>query len=156
MDYITSKALSQALHQCKELTPHSINFIMDKFTMFLHANPAHPENQNVMFKSLNSGYAQIFDGDKFIDKQATDVQDKIIQNVGKMVGTTCDDMAMKEVKEEIVDVFEEIDQTLADRGNDIENGNNTRKLGKCRNMVKATLHTNKEDIEITQNLSNGV
>ena len=99
IDYMTTKLLLKELESYKELQTADIGNIVSKFTQIMHANPAHPENHNVLFKSLNSGYARIYNGTNFEDRQSTEVQDEIISRVGPMIGKVCDEASLEIEKE---------------------------------------------------------
>ena len=154
LDYITTKLLIKELQKCKAIEQADVCSIIDRFTKLIHANPAHPENQNVLFKSLNSGYAKVYTENGFQDQQATDVQDGIIQNVHKLIQEKgCDEYEYNEgVKDSFADVLDDIDVNYGKLDSDIKEGTITRKLGKCRNTVKAVLHSNSDAITSTQNL----
>lgn len=154
LDYITTKLLIKELQKCKAIEQADVCGIVDRFTKLIHANPAHPENQNVLFKSLNSGFASVYTENGFQDQQATDVQDGIIQNVHKLIQTKgCDEYDYNEcVNDTFADVLEDIDVNYGKMDENMKEGTNSRALGKCRNTVKAVLHSNKEEIGSTQNL----
>ena len=154
LDYITTKLLIKELQKCKAIEQADVCGIVDRFTKLIHANPAHPENQNVLFKSLNSGFASVYTENGFQDQQATEVQDGIIQNVHKLIQTKgCDEYDYNEgVQDTFADVLEDIDVNYGKMDENMKEGTNTRALGKCRNTVKAVLHSNKEEIGSTQNL----
>jgi len=156
LDYITTKLLIKELQKCKAIEQADVCSIVDRFTKLIHANPAHPENQNVLFKSLNSGFASVYTENGFQDQQATEVQDGIIQNVHKLIQTKgCDEYDYNEgVQDTFADVLEDIDVNYGKMDENMKEGTNTRALGKCRNTVKAVLHSNKEEIGSTQNLIN--
>ena len=72
-DYLTTKMLLKELDDCKKI--NDVTSIVDKFTKLIHANPAHPENHNVLFNSLvrvlvyiirslefNYHFARVFNG----------------------------------------------------------------------------------------------
>jgi len=152
LDYITTKLLIKELENCKAIQQADVSGIVDRFTKLIHANPAHPENQNVLFKSLNTGFARVYRQNGFQDEQSTEVQDTIIQNVQKLIQTKgCDEYDYNS-KTEFADVLEDIDVNYGKLNESLEDGMNTRVLGKCRNMVKAALHSNKEEITSSQNL----
>jgi len=152
LDYITTKLLIKELESCKAIQQADVSGIVDRFTKLIHANPAHPENQNVLFKSLNTGYARVYRQNGFQDEQSTEVQDTIIQNVQKLIQTKgCDEYDYNS-KDEFADVLDDIDVNYGVIDENIKEGTNTRTLGKCRNTVKAALHSNKEEILTTQNL----
>ena len=56
------------------------------------------------------------------------------------------------MKDSFADVLDDIDVNYGKLDSDIKEGTNTRALGKCRNTVKAVLHSNKEEIESTHTL----
>ena len=68
-----------------------MTMVIGDFTKMIHANPAHPENHNVQLKSLNCGYARVFNGTMFEERQALDVQDAILQKVGHLITNKCDE-----------------------------------------------------------------
>jgi len=154
LDYITTKLLIKELKKCKAIEQADVSSIINRFTKLIHANPAHPENQNVLFKSLNNGFARVYTENGFQDQQATDVQDGIIQNVHKLIQEKgCDEYEYNEgVKDSFADVLDDIDVNYGKLDTDIKEGTNTRALGKCRNTVKAVLHSNSDAITSTQNL----
>ena len=152
LDYITTKLLIKELENCKAIQQADVSGIVDRFTKLIHANPAHPENQNVLFKSLNTGFARVYRPNGFQDEQSTEVQDTIIQNVQKLIQTKgCDEYDYNS-KTEFADVLDDIDVNYGKINESLEDGMNTRTLGKCRNTVKAALHSNKEEITSSQNL----
>lgn len=152
LDYITTKLLIKELESCKAIQQADVSSIVDRFTKLIHANPAHPENQNVLFKSLNTGFARVYRQNGFQDEQSTEVQDTIIQNVQKLIQTKgCDEYDYNS-KDEFADVLDDIDVNYGVLDENIKEGTNTRTLGKCRNTVKAALHSNKEEILTTHNL----
>ena len=154
LDYITTKLLIKELKNCKEIKQSDVSSIVDRFTKLIHANPAHPENHNVLFKSLNSGFAKVYTENGFQEQQATEVQDGIIQNVHKLIQTKgCDEYEYKDdVNNKFADVLDDIDVNYGVLGENIKEGTNTRALGKCRNTVKAALYSNKDEIGSTHNL----
>ena len=89
LDYITTKCLIKALENCHNYQDMSTT--VSKFTKLIHANPAHPENQNVLIKNLNSGFARVFNGSSFEDRHSVEVQDRILQNIGTFVQKKCDE-----------------------------------------------------------------
>ena len=152
LDYITTKLLIKELENCKAIQQADVSGIVDRFTKLIHANPAHPENQNVLFKSLNTGFARVYRQNGFQDEQSTEVQDTIIQNVQKLIQTKgCDEYDYNS-KSEFADVLDDIDINYGKLNESLEDGMNTRTLGKCRNTVKAALHSNKDEIITTQNI----
>ena len=52
----------------------------------------------------------------------------------------------------MIERLDDIDVNYGVLDENIKEGTNTRTLGKCRNTVKAALHSNKEEILTTQNL----
>ena len=152
IDYMTTKLLLKELESYKQLQTADICNIVSKFTQLMHANPAHPENQNVSFKSLNSGYARIYNGTNFEDRQSNEVQDEIISRVGPMIGKVCDEASLENEKETITDTLDEIDSRMTNIISSSNDGKDTRQLSRCRNAVKAVLHTHNLEIENTQQL----
>ena len=152
-DYITTKSLLKELEKYKSINSNDISNIVSKFTKLIHANPAHPENHNVLFKSLNSGYARVFNGNIFEERQSTDVQDEIMQNVGNLITKGCDDHDYKNAKDSLNDVFDDMDVTYGERLEDVKEGKATRPLSKCRNAIRAALFTHNTEIENTQRLT---
>ena len=152
LDYITTKLLIKELQSCKAIQQADVSSIVDRFTRLIHANPAHPENQNVLFKNLNSGYARVYRENGFQDEQSTEVQDTIIQNVQKLIQTKGCDEYNYNSKSDFADVLDDIDQNYCKVGDTIDEGVGSRALSKCRNTVKAVLHSNKDEITTTQNL----
>ena len=152
LDYITTKLLIKELENCKAIQQADVSGIVDRFTKLIHANPAHPENQNVLFKSLNTGFARVYRQNGFQDEQSTEVQDTIIQNVQKLIQTKgCDEYDYNS-KDEFADVLDDIDVNYGKLNDQLEDGTNTRTLTKCRSTVKAALHSNKEEILTTHSL----
>ena len=149
VDYMTTKLLIKELESYKQLQTTDIGNIVSKFTQLMHANPAHPENHNVLFKSLNSGYARIYNGKNFEDRQSTEVQNEIISRVGPMLGKVCDESSLENENEIITDTLDDIDYRMNDM---ILDGKDNRQLSRCRNAVKAALHTHSIAIENTQQL----
>ena len=153
LDYITTKLLLKELENCKAIQQADVSGIVDRFTKLIHANPAHPENQNVLFKSLNSGYARVYRPNGFQEEHSAEVQDTIIQNVHKLIQTKgCDEYNYTDTNDEFADVLDDIDVNYLKINETMEDGNNTRGLSKCRNTVKAALYSNKEEIVSTQKL----
>ena len=151
-DYITTKLLLKELKKCKSLN-HDVSGVVDRFTKLIHANPAHPENHNVLFKSLNGSYAKVFNGKQFEDRQSGEVQDIIMQNVGVMFSNRlCDQYEYKDDKEDMDEVLDQLDISFCDREGEVKSGDNTRALGKCRNAIKAALYSNKDAIVSTHSL----
>ena len=137
---------------CKSIQQSDVSCIVDRFTKLIHANPAHPENQNVLFKSLNSGFARVYRRDGFQDEHSTEVQDTIIQNVQKLITKGCDEYDYSNTKDEFAEVLDDIDVNYGKLNEELVDGNSTRSLSKCRNTVKAALHSSKEEISSTKNL----
>ena len=138
---------------CKAIQQADVSGIVDRFTKLIHANPAHPENQNVLFKSLNNGFARVYRPNGFQDEQSTEVQDTIIQNVQKLIQTKgCDEYNYIDTKDEFADVLDNIDVNYIKLNEKLEDGTTTRSLSKCRNTVKAALYSNKDEIGSTQSL----
>jgi len=152
VDYMTTKLLLKELESYKQLQTADIGNIVNKFTQLMHGNPAHPENHNVLFKSLNSGYARIYNGTNFEDRQSTEVQDEIISRVGPMIGKVCDEASLENEKETITDALDEIDSRMSNMISSSNDGKDTRQLSRCRNAVKAALHTHTIEIKNTQQL----
>ena len=152
VDYITTKLLLKELQKHKALDFNGIGGIVDSFTKLIHANPAHPENHNVMFKSLNSGFARIYNGQGFEDRQSTEVQDKIIQQVGTLFTSKVLDEHNYDAKDKMTDVLDELESEWGERTDDLKNKDNTRALSQCRNTVKAALHSKKDEIGLTHQL----
>jgi hypothetical protein len=90
MDYITTKYLLDQLSKCGNI--NDMSRVVGNFTRMIHANPAHPENHNVLMRSLNGGYAKVFNGTSFEDRQAVDVQDQILNKVGKYITDEVDNL----------------------------------------------------------------
>ena len=151
LDYMTTKLLIKELENCKAIKQADVSSIVDRFTKLIHANPAHPENQNVLFKSLNSGFATVYTESGFQDQQATEVQDEIIQNVHKLIDKGCDEYNYNG-KAELADALDNIDINYGKLDTDITEGTNTRSLSKCRNTIKAVLYSNREEITSTHKL----
>lgn len=152
LDYITTKLLIKELQNCKAIKQSDVSSIVDRFTKLIHANPAHPENHNVLFKSLNSGFAKVYTENGFQEQQATEVQDGIIQNVHKLIQKKgCDEFDYSS-QNQFADVLDDIDVNYGVLDENIKEGTNTRALGKCRNTVKAALYSNKDEIGSTHNL----
>lgn len=159
LDYITTKYLLQELNKC--LNMNDMTKVVGNFTRMIHANPAHPENHNVQIRSLNGGYARVFNGKSFEDRQALDVQDEILQRVGSLITNKCDeyqeqpdytqthrinDRSLERVRSTISDdIIDQIDYTGA-------GGLTNRTLTNYRTKVKSTLHSNKGKIQSTQRL----
>ena len=155
LDYITTKLLIKELENCKEIKQADVSSLIDRFTKLIHAHPAHPENHNVLFKSLNSGFARVYTTSGFQDQQSTEVQDGIIQNVHKLIQTKGCDEYDYDGKGDLADVLDDIDINYGILDENIKERTNTRVLSKCRNTVKAALHSNKDEITSTHNLIEG-
>lgn len=151
IDYMTTKLLLKELESYKHLQTADIGNIVNKFTQLIHANPAHPENHNVLFKSLNSGFARIYNGSSFEDRQSTEVQDQIIQRVGPLIGHVCDESTLE--SRTITDTLDEIDSRILNMIDEANDGKDTRPLSRSRNAVKAALHTHCNEIEQTHKLT---
>jgi len=147
LDYITTSFLLEELTKCKSI--RDMSQVVGNFTKLIHANPAHPENHNVQLRSLNGGFARVFNGTSFEDRQALDIQDEILQRVGSLITDKCDSITydtpysnqIENVREVISeDIIEEIDQGTS------------RSLTTYRAKVKSVLHSNRKTIESTQKL----
>ena len=150
-DYITTKYLLQELSRCGDM--NDMSSVIGKFTRMIHANPAHPENHNVMLRSLNGGFARVFNGKSFEDRQAVDVQDDIIKKIGTHViemGDSLDEQQKQNLKingrrtNGLLDMQSALEEDM--------DGDDNRKLSKYRAKVKSTLHTNKNTINSTHRL----
>ena len=150
IDYMTTKLLLKELEKHRSLNKNDLTGIIDTYTKLMHANPAHPENQNVLFKSLNSGFARVYNGREFEDRQSIEVQDTIVQNVGKKIGDVCTEYDNEQ--EELSDVLDTIDVNFGNKLANMKEGNCTRGLSQCRNTVKAALHSKKDEIGLTHQL----
>ena len=53
---------------------------------------------------------------------------------------------------EFLDVVDEIDSNYGELMEEVKEGKSTRPLSKCRNAIKAALHTHSNEIEQTQKL----
>ena len=151
-DYITTKYLLQELTRCGDM--HDMSNVVAKFTRMIHANPAHPENHNVMLRSLNGGFARVFNGTTFEDRQAVDVQDDIIKKIGNYVmekGDSLDEQQKQNIKlnGQRTNRLQKMQDALDE---DINEGDTSKKFSKYRAKVKSTLHTNKNTIFSTQRL----
>lgn len=142
-DYITTKVLLKELMMCKDM--NDLSNVVGEFTKLIHCDPAHPENHNVALQSLNGGFAKVFNGKTFESRQAIDVQDTIIQNIGNLITEKCD-----EVDDCSNKIFNKLEQTRETIDEDIINEKNQRSI--YRTKVKSTLHNNKRTINSTQNL----
>jgi len=150
IDYMTTKLLLKELEKHRSLNKNDLTGIIDTYTKLMHANPAHPENQNVLFKSLNSGFARVYNGREFEDRQSIEVQDTIVQNVGQKIGEVCSEYDNEQG--EISDILDQIDVNFGNKLAEIKEGNYTRGLSQCRNTVKAALHSKKDEIELAHQL----
>ena len=151
-DYITTKSLLKELQNCSSI--NDLGGIIGNFTKLVYANPAHPENHNVLFRSLTGGYAQVYNGAKFESRHTLEVQDKILQDIGSLVQDRIDNSYQSDIiKEETDELFEALDsEVIFPLKNSINNENSTRKLSKYRQKVKSILHENKDEIDTTQTL----
>jgi len=152
VDYLTTKLLLKELQKHRSLNSNDISGIVDSFTKLIHANPAHPENHNVLFKSLNSGFARVYNGQEFEDRHSIEIQDRIVQNVGHLIDKTCDSYDYETEKNNIGEVLDQLDENFGEQEESIDRGVNSRQLSQCRNAVKAALHSNKDNIHLTQKL----
>ena len=159
LDYITTNYLLQELNKCSNM--NDMTTVVSSFTSMIHANPAHPENHNVQIRSLNGGYARVFNGKAFEDRQALDIQDQILQRVGTLITDKCDefqeqtdyaqthkinDRSIERVRSTISDdVIDQIEYVGS-------GGLTNRTLTNYRTKVKSTLHSNKGNIQSTQKL----
>jgi hypothetical protein len=159
LDYITTKCLLMELQKCTNI--NDMTKIIGNFTKMIHCNPAHPENHNVEIRSLNSGYARIFNGKAFEDRQALDVQDKILQRVGTFIATKCDEYGKQpdSVPElsisdrKLESVQEKIAEDIIEQLNYVGTGGiSNRTFTNYRAQVKSTLYSNKNEIQSTQRL----
>jgi hypothetical protein len=159
LDYITTKYLIEQLSKCGNM--NDMSRVLGNFTRMIHANPAHPENHNVLMRSLNGGYAKVFNGTSFEDRQAVDVQDQILNKVGKYITTEVDNLEDKQrlgIKpnsrntNDIEDMLCAIEEDITDV---VEDGLPNKKITGYRNKVKSTLYTNKGTIHSTQRLIDG-
>ena len=64
----------------------------------------------------------------------------------------CDEYDYEKEKGNMDEVLDELDSHFGERDEDIRLGTNTRSLSKCRNAIKAALHTNRDEITMTQQL----
>lgn len=151
MDYITTKLLIRELTNLKNQNS-DLSSVIDKFTKLIHANPAHPENHNVLFKSINSIDAQVYDGIGFSNQSISYITDQIVQKVEKTINKTCDDMAYKDITSELNEVLEEMGDIIHEAEEKCRQGHETRLLSRCRQAVKLALHSKKDQIAATQNL----
>lgn len=157
-DYLTTKVLLKELELLKsnsDITPEKISNIITKFTKLLHANPAHPENHNVSFESLNSPFANVFTGVGFEKKQSFEVQDEILRKAGRIIGTQVADQYNNN-NENITNLLDNLEINIHDRIEEIETDDNTRSLSRCRNAVKAVLNSNKKEIETSQKILDSI
>lgn len=150
-DYITTKYLLRELSRCGDM--NDMSSVIGKFTRMIHANPAHPENHNVMLRSLNGGFARVFNGTTFEDRQAVDVQDDIIKKIGTHViemGDSLDHQQIQNIKlnPQRTNRLDDMQSALEE---DINEGDN-RKISKYRAKIKSALHSNKNTIHSTQRL----
>ena len=147
IDYLTTKFLKKELEKLN-IQKTDITSFIEKFTKLIHANPAHPENHNVVFKSLNSGYAEVYDGIEYNSKPSSDIQDQIIQRVGVLVGPVAD----QSVHTDLGKVLEEMDDVMYEATEDKDDGKVSRTWSQCRQAVKGTLFSNKDYIQSTKSL----
>ena len=152
-DYITVKLLINELKKCNNM--NDMSTVVGNFTKMIHANPKHPENHNVQLRSLNGGYARVYNGTSFEDRHAIEVQDKILQTIGKFITTkveTNGDEVERELPHtKIEKALESLDEDIlsnADNGAGI----NSRGYAKYRANVKSTLHNCKTTINSTQKI----
>ena len=145
VDYITTKFLLEELKKCGNM--NDMSTVVGNFTRMIHANPAHPENHNVQLRSLNGGFAKVFNGTSFEDRQSLDVQDVILQNIGKLVTNKCDELDMEEGlnTKQIEQAREAIDE-------DVICQDRSRTVSTYRAKVKSALHNNRTTIFTTQKL----
>ena len=150
-DYITTKYLLQELSRCGDM--NDMSTVIGKFTRMIHANPAHPENHNVMLRSLNGGFARVFNGKSFEDRQAVDIQDDIIKKIGTHViemGDSLDEQQKQSLKlngrktNRLLDMQSTLEEDI--------DGDANKNISKYRAKVKSTLHTNKNTINSTHRL----
>ena len=153
LDYLDVKVLKKELRKLP-LNKGDITIIMSKITELIHANPAHPENQNVLFRSLNGGHAQVYQVDtksgkgNFQSRPMTQVQDQIIQNVGKIIGPVADETTGTELS----NMLDNMEDKMYDGNEDLEDGKVTRNWSACRQAVKGTLYDSRKEIQTTQKL----
>ena len=159
LDYITTKYLIDQLSKCGNM--NDMSRVLGNFTRMIHANPAHPENHNVLMRSLNGGYAKVFNGTSFEDRQAIDVQDQILNKVGDYITKKVDFMEDKQKQtiklnarktNDLEDMLCAIEEDIKDV---VEDGVPNKKITGYRNKVKSTLYTNKGTISSTQRLIDG-
>lgn len=146
LDYITTKLLIKELEQFKENS--QINNLISKFTEIIHANPAHPENQNVLMNSVNAHWSKVFNGYVYENRQSEDVQDQILQNISTLVQRKTDDCFRKQI-EGVSDIMDELDEKLTHEVDNIDGAYKSKKLVQYRNGVKHALFNNKNQIETT-------
>ena len=145
-DYITTKVLLKELLKCKDM--NDLSNVVGQFTKMIHCDPAHPENHNVALQSLNGGFAKVFNGKTFESRQASDVQDTIIQNIGNLITEKCD-----EVEDCSDRMFNKLERTRETIDEDIiSEPHSGQKYSTYRAKVKTVLHNNKRTINSTQNL----
>jgi len=158
LDYVTTTYLLQELNKCKNY--QDMSKVVGNFTKMIHANPAHPENHNVQMKSLNGGFARVFNGINFEDRQALDIQDAILQKVGTLITDKCDEYQEQEnyIENKSIDtklecVRDTIDDDILINIASVGVGCTASKtMNSYRSNVKTVLHTNKSTIGATQTL----
>ena len=160
LDYITTKMLLKQIELSKDFT--DITETVKTFTQLIHAHPAHPENHNVLLKGNNSAFAEIFNGDNFEQSNALQVEDKILQNVGKLIMNKkeeyCDEQTKKEktisnkIEQKLIKLEEAVDDNIQNELFRDTVSESSRNLTTYRNAVKGILVSKKDEIQSTQKL----
>ena len=152
LDFVTTKMLIKELQQCKLIQDSDISSIVKRFTKLIHANPAHPENQNVLIKSLNNNYAKVYRENGFQLEEASDVTETIFQNVQKLVQQSCDEYDYDNGSSDFADLLDNIDEKYEKINENLTEGNSSKPLHRCKSSIKAALYTESNNIESTQKL----
>mgnify|MGYP001598783660 CR=1 FL=1 len=160
LDYITTKMLLKQIELCKDFT--DITDTVKNFTQLIHAHPAHPENHNVLLKGSNTAFAEVFNGENFEQSNALQVEDKILEKVGKLIlekkEEYCDEQTKKEknipkqLENNLIKLEEAVDDNIQNELFRDSVSEASRNLTTYRNTVKGALISKKDDIQSTQNL----
>ena len=160
LDYITTKMLLKQIELCKDFT--DITDTVKNFTQLIHAHPAHPENHNVLLKGTNTAFAEVFNGENFEQSNALQVEDKILEKVGKLILNKkeeyCDEQTKKEktiskqIENQLIKLEEAVDDNIQNELFRDTVSEASRNLTTYRNTVKGALISKKDDIQSTQNL----
>jgi hypothetical protein len=112
--------------------PGFINFIKK-----IHFDNEMPENHNIYVTNLNSKYVYVYEDNKWITQQKSDIIDKLINKKFILLDNKCVEYEDKEINQDISNKFREFQENFTD----IEAQKNTR------NDVMLLLYNNRDKVE---------